>query len=113
MIIVHGIKNCDSVKKALKFLKDHEIEHSFRDFKSTPAECEEISLWLAQKDIETLFNSKSSTYRNLNLKSLNLTPQQKAQWLCKENLLIKRPIIQRNDDIIVGFDINIYKAELL
>jgi Spx/MgsR family transcriptional regulator len=113
MITVHGIKNCDSVKKSLKFLKEHGIEHSFRDFKISPASKEEIDSWLANNDLELLFNSKSSTYRNLNLKSLNLSPEEKIDWLCKENLLIKRPVLQRGDDIIIGFDQDIYTKELL
>jgi arsenate reductase (glutaredoxin) len=113
MLIVHGIKNCDSVKKAIKFLKENKIEHTFRDFKSQSVTCQEINNWLHYQDIDTLFNAKSSTYRTLKLKNFQLTLEQKVQWLCNENLLIKRPVIQCNDEIIVGYDENIYKTKLL
>lgn len=113
MLIVHGIKNCDSVKKAIKFLNDHDIKYTFRDFKKQPADCKEIESWLKVKNIDTLFNAKSSTYRTLKLKEQQLTSAQKVEWLCKENLLIKRPVIQRIDDIIVGYDQNLYEMELL
>ena len=113
MLIVHGIKSCDSVKKALKFLKENSIEYSFRDFKELPVNCDELSKWLEHTTLEKLFNSKSTTYKKFNLKDLNLNSDEKANWLCKENLLIKRPVIQYKSDIIVGYDKNLYEMELL
>ncbi|WP_345978612.1 arsenate reductase family protein [Sulfurimonas sp. HSL3-2] len=113
MIIVNGIKNCDSVKKALKFLKENNIEHSFRDFKADPANCDEIKKWLKGSDIGKLFNTRGTTYRKLNLKELNLDENGKVDWLCKENLLIKRPVIQYPNGIIVGYDKEIYEMEFL
>lgn len=113
MLIIHGIKSCDSVKKALKFLKENAIEHSFRDFKETPVGCDELSEWLEHTTLDKLFNSKSSTYRQLNLKELTLTADEKIDWLCKKNLLIKRPVIQYKSAIIIGYDKDIYEMELL
>ncbi|WP_345991469.1 arsenate reductase family protein [Sulfurimonas sp. HSL-1716] len=113
MIVVNGIKNCDSVKKALKFLKDNNIEFTFRDFKTKSADCDEISAWLKNVDIDKLFNAKSTTYRKLNLKKLNLEQTDKIDWLCRENLLIKRPVIQYPGGIIVGYDKEIYEMEFL
>ena len=113
MLIVHGIKSCDSVKKALKFLKENTIEHSFRDFKETPLGCDELNKWLEHTTLDKLFNSKSTTYRKLNLKELTLDDTQKINWLCQENLLIKRPVIQSESAIIIGYDKDIYEMELL
>jgi Spx/MgsR family transcriptional regulator len=113
MITVHGIKNCDSVKKALKFLKENHLEYSFRDFKEQPATRDEIDEWLKNTTIEKLFNSKSTTYKKFNLKELNLTDIQKIDWLVQENLLIKRPVIQHKSDIIIGYAKDQYEMELL
>ena len=113
MLIVYGIKNCDSVKKALKFLKENNIEYSFRDFKETPVDCDEVNEWLKHTTIEKLFNSKSTTYKKFNLKDLNLSNDEKIKWLCKENLLIKRPVIQCKSDTIIGYDKDLYEMELL
>ena len=104
MIKVYGIKNCDSVKKALSFFKKHNLEYSLFDFKENALPCENISTWLTQTDIKTLFNARSTTYRNLKLKEKNLTEQEQLEWLCKENLLIKRPVIEYKDKVIVGFN---------
>jgi Spx/MgsR family transcriptional regulator len=102
---VYGIKTCGSVKKALKFFKDHGIDYEFVDFKKTPVGCEKIDEWLKKVDIDTLFNNRGTKYRQLGLKDLNLDAAGKREWLCKENLLIKRPVVELdNGDVIVGFD---------
>jgi len=100
---IYGIKNCDSVKKAVKYMKNAGIEYDFVDFKLTPVGSEEINSWLKHQSIETLFNSRSTTYRTLKLKELGLNDQEKADWLTKENLLIKRPVIEHDGKVIVGF----------
>jgi len=113
MIQLYGIKNCDSVKKAVKFFKAHEIEFEFHDFKETPVGSQEIERWLEKTDIKTLFNSRSTTYRNLKLKEMNLDEQGQKEWLCKENLLIKRPVIEYNGEIMVGFNEQNYTRSFL
>ena len=103
MIKVYGIKNCDSVKKALKFFKENKLEYRLQDFKTDPVSCKEVSTWLEQIDIKTLFNARSTTHRNLKLKELNLDEEGQKEWLCKENLLIKRPVVEFDGKVIVGF----------
>lgn len=104
MVRLYGIKNCDSVKKAIKFLKEHEIAYELVDFKATPVGCDIVRPWLEQVEMKTLFNTRGTTYRTLKLKELNLDEEQQLQWLCKENLLIKRPVMEHNGRIMVGFN---------
>ncbi|MEY3090034.1 MAG: hypothetical protein RL113_350 [Pseudomonadota bacterium] len=104
MLKVYGIKNCDSVKKALRYLSDHKIPYELIDFKVTPVNEATIHAWLKHTDINTLFNTKGTTYRTLKLKELSLTDAEKASWLAKENLLIKRPVITWDDKVIVGYN---------
>ncbi|BCD60236.1 MULTISPECIES: arsenate reductase family protein [unclassified Nitratiruptor] len=106
---VYGIKTCGSVKKALKFFNDNGIEYEFVDFKKSPVGCEKIDEWIKKVGINTLFNTRGTKYRQLKLKELNLDDAGKREWLCKENLLIKRPVIELNNgDVIVGFDEELY-----
>jgi Spx/MgsR family transcriptional regulator len=107
---MYGIKNCDSVKKAMKYLKTKEITYEFVDFKITPVDDKSISSWLKHQTIDKLFNARSTTYRNLKLKELDLSDEQKAKWLAKENLLIKRPIVEYNGKVIVGFNQEEYQG---
>lgn len=113
MIELYGIKNCDSVKKAISFFKKHNLEYILHDFKEKKVSDEKIASWLEKNDIKTLFNSRSTTYRTLKLKELNLDDKQKQEWLTKENMLIKRPVVEFNSQIIVGFNEDNYKGMFL
>jgi Spx/MgsR family transcriptional regulator len=113
MLKIYGIKNCDSVKKALKFLKENDIEYELIDFKKEPVGCEKISYWLEHTDMKVLLNSRGTTYRTLKLKELDLNDSQKQSYMCEHNMLIKRPVIEYKDKVLVGFDISKYKGELL
>jgi len=110
---VYGIKTCGSVKKALKFFKDHNIDYEFVDFKKEPVNCEKIDYWISKVGVDKLLNTRGPKYRMLKLKELNLDDNGKREWLCKENLLIKRPVIEIGDDLIVGFDEEEYKRRFL
>ena len=113
MIKIYGIKNCDSVKKAVKFFKAHNIAYELFDFKKEKLPCEKIEEWSKKVTIKTLFNARSTTYRNLKLKELDLDETEQKEWLCKENLLIKRPVVEYNNALFVGFNEEIYKRSFL
>lgn len=111
---VYGIKTCGSVKNALKFFKDHNIDVEFVDFKKEQMPCEKIDYWISKVGIDTLFNNKGTKYRTLNLKELNLDETGKRQWLCDENMLIKRPVIEYGDDQVhVAWNEEEYKKKFL
>jgi len=113
MIKVYGIKNCDSVKKAIKFFKAHDIEYELFDFKVESLPATKIDEWLTKTEIKKLFNARSTTYRNLKLKEMNLDETGQKEWLAKENLLIKRPVIEKDDLLVVGFNEEEYKRIFL
>jgi len=106
MVIIYGIKNCDSVKKVLDFFKSNAIEYSFVDFKTNPVNEQKIASWSTKIGNTILFNTKGTTYRTLNLKSLDLDENGKVEWMAKDNRLIKRPVIEYNENLIVGFNLS-------
>lgn len=113
MINIYGIKTCNSVRKAIKFCKENDLEHSFIDFRANPLDNEKVKYFASKVDINILFNNKGTKYRDLKLKELNLDDEGKLEWLCKENMLLKRPVVEYDNDLLVGFDENIYKEKLL
>ena len=110
---IYGIKTCGSVRKAIKFFKDNNIEFEFIDFKKTQIGEQEVNNWLEKVSIDKLFNNRGTKYRTLKLKDLNLDDEGKKEWLIKENMLIKRPVVEYNDDVIVAFDEPSYEAIFL
>lgn len=107
---LYGIKTCGSVKKAMKYFKDKNIDFEFIDFKTTPVDIEKIQSWLAKVPMEILLNTKGTKYKTLKLKELNLDEAQKLAWLAKENLLIKRPVIEFSESVVVAFDEEKYNS---
>ena len=110
---IYGIPTCGSVKKALKFFKDNNIAYEFVDFKKAPATAEMIEQWLTKTDMKTLLNTKGTKYKTLKLKDMNLDESAQKEWMSKENLIIKRPVIEFGDELIVAYDEEIYKAKFL
>ena len=108
-IKVYGIKTCGSVKKALKFLNDKGLEFDFIDFKKEHIARDKIEEWLQKTSIDKLFNNRGTKYRVLKLKELDLDDEGKIEWLAKENMLIKRPVIEYNGQVIVGLDEALYE----
>lgn len=113
MIEIYGIKNCDSVKKALSFFKKYDLAYNLHDFKTEELPCSKVEAWLTKTPMKTLFNARSTTYRTLKLKEKNLDETAEKEWLCKENLLIKRPVVEHNGELIVGFNEETYKRSFL
>jgi Spx/MgsR family transcriptional regulator len=112
MLKIYGIKNCDSVRKAIKYFKNHTIAFEFIDFRETPVDATTVSTWLKGSDIKTLFNTRGTTYRTLKLKALDLNDKEKEEWLSKENMLIKRPVITFDNKVIVGYNESQYLENL-
>ncbi|MFT7005135.1 MAG: arsenate reductase [Sulfurimonas sp.] len=106
---LYGIPTCGSVRSARKFFKDKKIDLEFIDFKKTSVDFTKIDEWLKQIDINILFNNRGTKYRTLKLKDLNLDDTAKREWLCQENMLFKRPIIEFEGQVIVGWDEEKYK----
>ncbi len=113
MIKVYGIPTCGTVRNARKFFKENGIEIEFFDFKKLSVGCDKVEYWLEHLSMNVLFNNRGTKYRTLKLKDLNLDDDGKKEWLCKENMLFKRPIIEFDGKVIVGFDEDKYKELFL
>lgn len=110
MTHVYGIKSCGSVQKALKYLDSCGVSYTFHDFKIEPVSHSTIESWASKSPLSVLLNTKGTTYKTLGLKSLDLDDRAKIEWMSKHNLLVKRPVIEHNGTLIVGFDPSYYEG---
>ncbi len=113
MFKVYGIKTWGSVRKALSFFKENNIEVEFIDTKKETPASTSIRNWVDKVGIDVVFNSKGTKYRSLGLKELNLDTEGKIEWLEKEPMLLKRPIVEHDKNVTVGFKEEIYKETFL
>lgn len=104
MITLYGINNCDTVKKAIKWLKQQDISHEFYDFKKQPLTSELLTELVQLNSWETLLNKRSTTYRNLpdEIKN-NLTDDVIFTAVLAQPTLLKRPLLRMNNTLHLGF----------
>ena len=104
MITVYGIKNCDTCRKARKWLDAQGIEHRYHDFRTDGLEEKPLSAWVAALGWETLLNRRGTTWRKLpEAERDGLTPASAASLMLKNPTLIKRPVFDTGGAYLVGF----------
>ncbi len=111
MTTIYGIKNCDTMKKAMKWLDDHGIVYQFHDFKKAGLSETQIKEWVAQVGWERLVNSRGTSWRNLPESERENINEATAISLMLANLsLIKRPVVEQNNTLHIGFNVAEYQA---
>lgn len=114
-IKVYGISNCDTVKKTLQWLKTNKLQMEFHDYKKEGITKQKLLSWIEQTGWQQLLNKKSTSWRNLSIaEQEKLTTEAAAvQTMLKNNSIIKRPVTEHNDEVIVGFNEAIYSKHFL
>lgn len=110
MRVLYGIKNCDKVKQARKFLDSHEFEYRFHDIRVDGLNENLLMAWVEKISWETLVNTRSKTWHNLTpSEKQGLNQAQAIHLICQYPTLMKRPVLNVDDKLIVGFDEEQYK----
>lgn len=103
MIIVWGIRNCQSVKRALVFLDSRNVHYDFIDYKKNPPSISQLREWVKHKGIDNVLNKRGTTYRALGLAEQNLSEEELLEQMHKNPTLIKRPILIGENILEFGF----------
>ena len=106
MIILHGIPNCDTVKKARAWLTERGVAYVFHDFKRQGVPEQALDHWLSELDWSVLVNRKGTTWRQLDEATRAAVvdaPSARALMLAQASV-IKRPVVQWAQGVSVGFD---------
>ncbi|MDG6773009.1 ArsC family reductase [Thiomicrorhabdus sp. ZW0627] len=110
-MILYGIPNCDTVRKARKFLEERQIDYRFHDFKKDGLTQETIQKWLQNLPIEILVNKRSTSWKQLTEQQKeNLMNQSDLTVLTEMPTLIKRPVLETANVLLVGFKADEYQA---
>ena len=104
MITIYGIKNCDTCRKARKWLSAQNIKHKFHDFRADGLDEKTLAAWIDAVSWETLLNRRGTTWRNLSEAAREGLTSVSATALMRENpTLIKRPVFEVGGACLVGF----------
>ena len=104
MLTVYGIKQCDSCRKALRWLEGQGIEHRFHDFRSDGLDAGLLQAWLDSPFADKLINRRSTSWRQLNDEQRQAQGDAQLQLLLEYPTLIKRPVFVTDDIVAVGFN---------
>lgn len=108
---IYGIPNCGSVKKALDFVKTKNIEFEFVDFKKTKPTVKQIEMWAKAVSMDKLFNTKGTKYRSSGLDYKSMSETERVSALVTEPTMLKRPLIEYDGGVVVGYDEDTYSAK--
>ena len=104
MIVVFGLSNCDSCRKALTWLKNQKIEYHFVDYRKNGLEESTLSNWIKDVGWENILNRRSLTWRDLSSeKKGGLTADSAKTLMLEFPTLIKRPVIETGGRVLIGF----------
>lgn len=104
MLTVYGIKQCDSCRKALKWLAAEGVDHQFQDLRVDGLSGELLNGWLGSPFADKLVNRRSTTWRQLSDEQRQFEGDQLLDLLLEHPTLIKRPVFVVDEIVAVGFN---------
>jgi Spx/MgsR family transcriptional regulator len=110
MTKIYGIKNCDTMKKALDWLEDREVSYEFHDYKKQGADKAVLQEAIQAHGWEDVLNRRGTTWRQLCDDMKNNMDDKSAIKVAMENpSIIKRPLLVKDNEIYLGFSPTIYE----
>lgn len=109
-IVVYGLSNCDTCKKARKWLTSKGIVHHFVDYREHPIPAEALKAWAAQIGFPAMINKASTTWKTLPPNRKNPGSDPEYVLLLREYpTLLKRPFLDRDGELMLGFTHGTYE----
>lgn len=110
MITMYGIKNCDTIKKARKWLEENGVDYQFHDYKKDGLSEAQLDSWLDELGFEALINKRGTTWRKLPDDVKDNIDRDSARTVMLENQsIIKRPLLDTGSQKVLGFKADEYQ----
>jgi len=111
MTILYGIKACDTMKKARDWLEGHGVAYDFHDYKAKGIDRATLQAWSAKVGWEVLLNRAGTTFRKLpDAEKADLDEAKAIALMLAQPSMIKRPVLDVNGALTVGFKPEAYAA---
>jgi Spx/MgsR family transcriptional regulator len=113
MIVMYGIKNCDTVRKARRWLEAHDIDYRFHDYRADGLSEDMLTAWIGELGWEQLLNRRGTTWRKLAETERNAIDRDRALHLMlTQPAIIRRPVLDTGGTRRVGFSEDAYSSLL-
>ena len=111
MTTLYGIKNCDTIRKARRWLKENGVEYTFHDVREDGISAAMLGTWAKSLDWELLLNRRGTTWRQLPASVRENIDRKSALNIMREQpAIIKRPVLDHNKQLHLGFNDDRYTA---
>jgi len=111
MVCIYGIKNCDTMKKAMRWLDEAGVAYTFHDYRVEGIESEQLAAWCGKVGWEALLNRRGTTWRRLDeADKQGLDEARAIELMIEHPAMIKRPVLEYAGGIEVGFSPARYEA---
>jgi arsenate reductase len=111
MTILYGIKACDTMKKARDWLEGHGVAYDFHDYKNAGIDRATLQAWSTKVGWEVLLNRAGTTFRKLpDADKAGLTEAKAIALMLAQPSMIKRPVLDVDGALTVGFKPDVYMA---
>ncbi len=108
---MYGIRNCDTVKKARAWLEEKGVEYRFHDYKVSGVERDRLNRWCRELGWEKLVNRAGSTFRQLpEPQKILSNPEHAVALMLAHPSVIKRPVLELGERLVVGFKPELYQS---
>ncbi len=112
-VTIYGIKNCDTMKKARAWLDGRGVAYGFHDYKAKGVERDVLEGWARAVGWETLLNRAGTTFKKLpEAERAGVTEATALALMLKQPSMIKRPVLDIDGKLVVGFKIDAYEKAL-
>ena len=103
-VVIHGIKACDTMKKARAWLDAKGVAYAFHDYKVAQVSPQVLQGWAAKVGWEVLLNRSGTTFRKLpDVDKAGLDEAKAVALMTAQPSMIKRPVLEVGGDLLVGF----------
>ena len=111
MTTLYGIRNCDTIKKARRWLKENGIEYHFHDVRTDGITRADLQHWMKTLDWEKLLNRRGTSWRKLPASVRNSINKTSATSVMLDNpAIIKRPVLACGNKLYLGFSVDSYQS---
>ena len=108
---MYGIKNCDTIKKARKWLETENIDYTFHDYKKDGVDEGLFKVWLSELGWESVLNRRGTTWRKLpDEQKDNMNEASALEAMLDNPSIIKRPLLAHNGKNVLGFKADEYAS---
>ena len=108
---IYGIRNCDTMKKARSWLEKNGVDYEFHDYKLAGIDVARLNRWSREVGWEALLNRAGTTFRKLpEAEKENLGADKARALMLAQPSMIKRPVLELGDRVVVGFKPELYQS---